>query len=139
MAPATWPPYILLPMMTIRTASRRLQRRFPLVQGRGAAVELEHPHASGRRLRLPIVDMSSAGVSFKVNLQETPVFEIGASLSQVVLVIGDCSIQGELVVMHFTPDMDSSATCGALFYPKTDSDLVKLKGVIAGMEAIDTA
>jgi hypothetical protein len=124
--------------MTTRTASRRRQRRFPLVQGRGAVVELEHPQQPGRRHTLPIVDMSSSGVSFKVELQEIPAFEIGASLPQVTLVLGGCSIQGELVVMHFTPDSNSSAVCGSLFYPMSDADLVKLKSVIAGMEAIDT-
>jgi hypothetical protein len=40
--------------------------------------------------------------------------------------------------MHVTADPDSRYVCGALFYPSTDTDLVKLKGVIAGMEAAGT-
>ena len=51
--------------------------------------------------------------------------------------IGECLIRGDLVVMHLTAESEARQICGALLYPATDTDLVKLKSVIAGMEAVE--
>ena len=37
------------------------------------------------------------------------------------------------MIMHVTPERSA---CGALLFPMTDHDLVKLKSIIAGIEAV---
>jgi hypothetical protein len=64
--------------------------------------------------------------------------ESGSTISGASVRIRECVIQGDLVVMHVTPRSDSRILCGALLYPATDHDLLKLKAVLAGMQAVQT-
>jgi hypothetical protein len=79
--------------------------------------------------------VSISGISFGLTESLTGL-DAGSQLSQVKLILGDCEIRGELLIMHVTPEPESGIVCGALFYPANDEELLKLKGVIAG---IDTA
>jgi hypothetical protein len=102
-------------------------------------LEFVYPTPNGKSFHSPVVNISASGLSFSLEAgPEMPQLEEGASVPDVVLSVGDCSIRGEILVMHVTADPDSRYVCGALFYPSTDTDLVKLKGVIAGMEAAGT-
>ncbi len=121
--------------MSAVTKSRRGQRRYPVALGKLARVEFAHPGPKGRCYDLEVTNISSSGVSFSVEeTDELTGLEEGTSLSGVVIRIGECMIRGEMVVMHLTGGTDSRRICGALFYPATDTDLVQLRGLIAGME-----
>ena len=125
--------------MSITTKNRRGQTRYPVYRDRVAHLDFVHPTPNGRSYHATVINISASGVSFSVDDDvEPPQLDEGASVPDVALSVGDCSIQGELLVMHVTTDPDSRYVCGALFYPSTDTDLVKLKGVIAGMEAAGT-
>jgi hypothetical protein len=122
--------------MPISTGSRRRQRRYVVRDQRVACVEFEHPSPNGRHYRLQVVNLSASGVSFSLE-GEAPELDAGTSLPHSVLRVGECMIRGDLVVMHLTSEL-AGLVCGALFYPETDTDLVKLKSVIAGMEAVES-
>ncbi len=123
--------------MTVRIASRRRQRRYNVPASHNACVEFVHPAPSGESLRLPITNVSASGVSFDVadhgGLHD---LEEGASLPRATVRFGSCMIRGDLVVMHVSDGDGDSRICGALIYPESDTDLVKLKSVIAGIEAV---
>jgi len=77
-------------------------------------------------------DVSNAGLSFSI--PELPFeFEVGDTLNSVRLHVGRCEMRGDLLVMHITPE---SGVCGALFYPDTDTDIIKLRSLISGIEAV---
>ena len=120
------------------TKTRRRQHRYPIQRGKLARVEFTHPSPNGRRYDLDVTNVSSSGVSFLFErADELASLEEGLSLPDVVIRVGACMIRGELLVMHVTCDAGSRPICGALFYPATDTDLVQLKAVIAGMEVAE--
>lgn len=125
-------------MATI-TKNRRRQTRHSVSPEDLARVEFDYPTPNGRRYRLPLVNISASGVSFMVDPgEELAKLDEGSGLPDAVIRLGDCAINGEMLVMHMTAAPDSGYVCGALFYPATDTDLVKLKSVIAGMEVAGT-
>jgi hypothetical protein len=104
-------------------------------------VEFQHPGPNGPAYRIPIVNLSSSGLSFQVDAAEQPELarlEPGASLNGARLRIGDCLIHGDLMVMHVSGGADARSVFGALLYPASDTDLLKLKSVIAGMEVVES-
>jgi hypothetical protein len=125
--------------MAVRTSTRRRQRRFALGSASAARVGFEYPSRNGRRYDLPLVNISKSGLSFALaGHDDLAGLDPGTIIPQAAVRIGECSIAGELVLMHLTPDPFSRATCGALFYPASDEDLIKLRSLIAGMEALAT-
>jgi hypothetical protein len=123
--------------MSTITASRRRQRRYPVPPSPTACVEFEYPSPNGAPFRLPITNLSAQGVSFSIGDHDVLAgLEAGTSLPNAAIRVGECRVQGDLVVMHLTPRADATTICGALLYPATDTDLVKLKSVLAGMEAV---
>ena len=121
--------------MPTSTTTRRKVHRHAVVLDEGAFVEFNHP-TSGGKCRLPLSDISHSGLSFHGESGEMPAVESGSTIEGASLRIRECIIQGDLVVMHVTPRPDSRIVCGALLYPATDNDLLKLKAVLAGMEAV---
>ena len=73
-----------------------------------------------------------AGFSFEWD-QASGELEVGSTVRDTTVQIGDCTMQGELLIMHTTDDGEDSVR-GALFYPATDADLVKLKSLLVGLE-----
>jgi hypothetical protein len=125
--------------MPTMTKNRRRHDRLTLAPDMEAHVEFDHPTPNGRSYRVPLVNISPSGVSFAIDAGDPLTgLEEGACLPEAVVRLGECAIRGELLVMHVTTDPDSRYVCGALFYPATDTDLVKLKSVIAGMEVAGT-
>jgi hypothetical protein len=123
--------------MAVRTATRRKQRRYSIERDRNAIVAFEYPCPSGRPYRLPLLNVSKAGLSFALDdRDELTTLDPGTRIEDVVVRIGDCEIDGEMVLMHLTPDDQSKALCGALFFPSSDDDLIKLRSLVAGMEAV---
>ena len=120
--------------MAPRTASRRRQIRYDVSRASSAVVEFAYPHPHGQPLSFSVIDIGVSGFRFAYS-DELPGLEIGASLSPVTIRIGDCRMRGELVVMHLTPVSDAVVHCGVLFYPSSDEELLKPKGVVAGLAA----
>ena len=120
--------------MTTTTGCRRKQRRRTTSGSGSAVVEINYPQPEGPRHQLALVDVSVSGLSF-VFEDELAGLEAGADLHDVLIRLGDCEIHGELVVMHVTPQGPDRSLCGALFYAAGDTDLLKWRSAIAGMEA----
>ena len=121
--------------MTTSTTCRRTQQRHTAVGTHSASIELSYPQPKGKRYLLELVDLSVSGLSF-VFEDELSGIEGGTSLSDVRIHLGDCEIQGDLVVMHVTERSATQWTCGALFYAASDTDLLKWRSAIAGIEAV---
>ena len=120
--------------MSRSTACRRRSRRHRLSLDSEATVQLELPH-SGTRVSLLLVDISVSGFSFQLSGGADDEIEIGATLSDVTLAVGNCTISGEMMVLHVSLS-ETGGVGGALFYPSTDADLVKLKSLVSGIEAV---
>lgn len=101
----------------------------PLVE---ACVEFRYPNPKGRRLSMPLLDLSVAGLSFAAD-SALPLIVRGARIENVVVLLGDIRIEGKLLVMHSTPGGPSGVVYGAVFYPATEEDQLRLNGVIAGL------
>ena len=121
--------------MSTRAACRRKTRRFPVDSGQNVWIEFEYPSHGGQSHRLPLVDISASGISFALT-NELPLLESGTSLSDVVIHVENSEMRGDLLILHVTPVPDSSTVCGALFYPSDDTELVKLKSVVSGIQAV---
>jgi hypothetical protein len=122
-------------LMTTTTACRRKARRHRL-SSTEASVEFDYPNPGGHPCRLPLVDVSISGLSF-AGTDELFGIEAGTDLSDVTIRVGSCEMRGDLLVMHATPEGVPDAVYGALFYPASDTDLVKMKSVLAGIEAVE--
>jgi hypothetical protein len=119
-----------------RTSCRRRHVRFRVPIDREATVEFQH---RGRGGKLPLYDIGGSGLSFLGLPCELPAVEEGTRIRAASIRIGDCTIGGELVIMHVTQRDDSRLLCGALFYPASDTDLRMLKSLIAGMQAASSS
>ncbi len=117
-----------------RICNRRRIRRYRVAGTRGANVEFRYPEPNGRSFVLPLIDLSIAGFSFSLE-EPIPGLEHGSSIETAVVRIDDCAIEGDLVVMYLDDGNEGEALCGALFYPEGETELVKLKCVVAGLEA----
>jgi hypothetical protein len=120
--------------MATSTKSRRRQERFAVNRTSEASVEFAH---AGRLRSMALHNLSASGVSFASEAAEDFAgLEIGLRLDRAVVRLGeDCTIRGDLVVMHIS-ETGVRQICGALFYPATDGDLVKLKSAVEGMHAV---
>jgi hypothetical protein len=118
--------------MAQKAPSTRRDPRFALPGGVGF-VEFECGGSDEGRLRADLVDVSVAGVTF--HLDAGPSIEKGAILSNVSAHLGDCVVEGELLVKHREPVGRSRLEVGCLFYPSSQLDEEKWSAVIAGLQA----
>jgi len=123
--------------MSTQTRCRRLVRRYTISEGAAATVEFTYPGPNGPRHALSLVDVSTSGLSFVAGRELAGVGS-GTTIPEVVVRFGGCEMRGEMLVMHVTPRTPEKRTIGALFYPAQDTDLVKWKSAVAGIEAVQT-
>ncbi len=116
--------------MTTKTACRRRQRRFRLSGSGAARLELVYPQPNGADHTLPLLDISPSGLSFALEGRIEGV-EAGMTLDGVKMCLSTCVISGDILVIHVT---EGRGVCGALFYPATDDDLLKLRSAVAALE-----
>jgi len=109
---------------------RRRHNRFPLRAEDRGAVEFRFPDARGQLCRMPLRDLSSAGLSMTL-VHELPGLEAGSCLEGATVFVGDRRVRGDLLAMHVTPEARPGAICGALFYPLEDRDILELRSVLA--------
>jgi len=120
--------------MSITTKDRRREHRHEVQQSLDAFVEFDHPN--GERERVPLLDLSIAGLAFWLPAWLADM-EAGTRFSDVVVHVGDGSIRGELLVLRVEPDPedDAGVSCGAYFYPDTAAELDKMTCLISGLKA----
>jgi c-di-GMP-binding flagellar brake protein YcgR len=120
--------------MSTTTKDRRREHRHEVQQSLDAFVEFDHPN--GERQRVPLLDLSVAGLAFWLPAWLAEV-EPGARFSDVEVHVGDGSIRGELLVLRVDPDSEADAgvSCGAYFYPDTAAELDKMTCLISGLKA----
>lgn len=123
--------------MATVSQTRRVARRYAVSKSYHARLEFDYPGPGGKHYDLALTDLSVSGLSFRCG-EELPGLDSGTTLSPVIIRLGKCDIHGDLLVMHVTSGPPSETTCGALFYPAQDADLLKLKSAIAGIEAVAT-
>jgi len=124
--------------MSQRTVSRRRQIRYDVSRSGLATVEFAFPRPGMPPQRFSLIDIGTSGIRFAFG-EELAGLEVGATIGDVTIHVGACDMRGELVIMHLTPVSGSIAHCGALFYPASDDELIKLKGVTAGLSAAEPA
>ncbi len=112
--------------MTTQVACRRRQRRYTFPENLVAVVEVAHEAFGGGRVAMPLRDISGAGVSFVLQ-RDMPGLEIGLSLDDVTVRLGEREIPGDLLVMHLTPDDREGAVCGGLLFPHSDEGILSLQ------------
>jgi len=118
--------------MAQKAPCTRRDPRIALPEGAGF-VEFEPGGSGDGRLRADLVEVSVAGVTFK--LDAGPSIEKGAILSNTSAHVGDCVVEGELLVKHSTPAGNSGLEVGCLFYPSSQLDEEKWSAVLAGLQA----
>ena len=57
-------------------------------------------------------------------------------LIDVIVRVGGCEIEGELLVSHVTRESDERILCGGRFYPATKSDQLQMTKTIVSLESI---
>lgn len=119
-------------MATI-TRNRRKQHRHRVAPNADVRLEFSYPSPHGKPVSLPVIDISASGFSFAM-LESLDDVESGCSIPDATLRLGNREVHGDLIVMHVT---EERGVCGALFYPATDEDLIRMKFVLAGIEAVE--
>jgi hypothetical protein len=115
------------------TVNTQRDRRFALLVSRDARVQFAYPANSELRRDQPLLDISVTGLSFGLE-HELPLLVRGAVIHGAVVRVGDCDMTGKLLVKHLTRSEDQFV-CGAVFYPASEMESVKLNGLIAGISA----
>lgn len=114
-------------------ASNRLESRWSVPRYQQAFIEFDHP--VGKRRRLTVLDVSPAGVCFALPFYGLAGIETSSTLAEVVVRVGACEIEGELVVSHVTRESDQRVLCGGRFYPATALDQLQLQRVLVGLQS----
>ena len=119
--------------MTVARRTKRSTPRFAIPESQGAVIELTDGPGTGPLRTFQIRDISISGISF-VLTDEFGEPESGTEYPQATLRFPRTEISGGILVMHTTLEDDGALVCGSLFYPASEEDLMKLKGVVAGFE-----
>lgn len=114
----------------------RLETRLAVPRAERAFVEFDYPQPTGKRRRLSLIDLSTAGICFALPFYGLSGIELSTHLLDVIVRIGGCEIEGELLVSHVTRESDERILCGGRFYPATESDRLQMTKAIASLESI---
>ncbi|RMG48694.1 MAG: hypothetical protein D6718_01235 [Acidobacteria bacterium] len=114
-------------------ACRRKHRRFRLPPGVSGRVRFLYPFLGPRPVDLPLRDISASGISFTFS-RPLPLLEPGDCLPEVTLVVGDLTIEGELLVMNLRTSARDDGVCGGLFFPADDEEIERYQRLVAWLE-----
>lgn len=112
---------------------KRLEDRYAVPRAERAFVEFDYPQPMGKRRRLSLLDLSSAGVCFALPFYGLSGIGLATNLIDVVIRVGSCEIEGEILVSHVTRESDERVLCGGRFYPATEHDRLHMMKAIAGL------
>ncbi len=120
---------------TTTEITNRLEARLAVPRAERAFVEFDYPQPTGKRRRLSLLDLSTAGLCFALPFYGLSGIELSTHLIDVIVRIGGCQIEGELLVSHVTRESDERILCGGRFYPATEIDRFQMNKAIAGLES----
>ena len=113
----------------------RLETRLAVPRAERAFVEFDYPQPTGKRRRLSLIDLSTAGLCFALPFYGLSGIELSTHLIDVVVRVGSCEIEGELLVSHVTRESDERILCGGRFYPATEIDQLQMMKAIVSLES----
>ena len=119
--------------MSVMTSCRRKKDRHILSEDLQARIEFAFPEPGGHSCEMALRDLSSGGLSFTL-AHDLPGLEVGDCLKRATLHVGDQTLEGDVLIMHITPELEPGAVCGALFYPARDIDIITLQRVVQAIE-----
>lgn len=119
--------------MSSSTPCRRHHNRLDVAGDDRFCIDFTFPGPGGVDCRMQLNDLSVGGMSFELT-RDLPGLEFGTQVENVRVHMGPRMVRGDFVVVHLTPSNGDLATCGVLFYPATDGDLLTLKDVLAGLQ-----
>lgn len=108
---------------------RRRHRRLTLPDDGNNFLEFTWPGRGGHHCRMPINDISPAGMSFILQ-HELPGLEVCGQIRRVTANVGERSFRVDMVVIHITSNPGRPTICGTLLYPLTDDDLGTLRTLL---------
>ena len=114
----------------------RQEERLAVPRPERGFVEFDFPQPFGKRRRLTLLDLSAAGLCFALPFYGFSKLTVSTHLADVIVSIGGCEIEGEMVVLHVTRESEERVICGGRFYPATEHDRLQLSKAIAGLESI---
>ena len=114
----------------------RLEARLAVPRSERAFVEFDYPQPQGKRRRLLLLDLSSAGLCFALPFYGLHGVSNATNLTDVIVRVGGCAIEGEIVVSHVTRESEARVLCGGRFYPSTEQDRLQMLKVMASLESI---
>ena len=120
----------------VTKSSNRMEDRHLIPRAERAYVEFDYPQPTGKRRRLSLLDMSSAGICFALPFYGLSGIDLTTHLIDVLVRIGGCEISGELQVSHVTRESDERILCGGRFYPASKNDYLQMTKAIASLESL---
>lgn len=124
--------------IAVPVKNRRRQQRHKPRPGSEATLAFRFPDRESPVYAAEIRDVSVSGLSIVVG-RPFPAVEIGDVLREAIATLCGRTIRGEFLVMHVTPKIENGATCGGLFYPETDADILAMRDSCRELEAAVTA
>ena len=120
-------------MEELATIKRR-DMRYTLRKDRAFA-EFDDPADGVTRWYGHLNTLSAAGIAILIDAGFDT--EEGTILRGVVLRVGDCRLEGSIMVKNIRPVDDVTSLIGGLFYPGTEAESHSLMALIAGMDSVD--
>jgi len=96
-------------------------------------VDFPGPLSDTEDASAPMTHISVAGLAFQTAV--LPGLEAGSIVEGVTVRVGDCRIEGDIVVQYVDPTKTPGAEIGCVFHPAGDGNADRLMALIAGIEA----
>jgi hypothetical protein len=112
-------------------ASEKSSERFWIWQAGEATVEFTYP--DGCSWCCDLLNISESGVCFGL-IEEQPALDSGLRIDGAIIYVEGIEVDGALVIVHTTGELDSGTICGAEFIPATKADERNLKKVISQLK-----
>ena len=123
--------------ITATHATHRNEDRIAVPLTERAFVEFDYPQPTGKRRRLSLLDMSSAGLCFALPFYGLSGIDLSTHILDVLVRIGGCEIEGELLVSHVTRESEERILCGGRFHPATGADRLQMTKALASLESLN--
>lgn len=113
------------------SAREKPSERFWIWQAGEATVEFTYP--DGCSWCCDLLNISESGVCFGL-IEEQPALDSGLRIEGAILYVEGTEVEGALVIVHTTGELESGSICGAEFLPAAKADERKLKKVISQLK-----
>jgi len=120
-------------MTAMTVQSTRRDPRYELRSG-SSFVEFSDPELAREHGPAELVRISIAGLAFR--MQREPNLAVGTVIRGVTIRVGECHIEGELVVRSIDVSNEQMTEVGCLFYPRGRGMPERLMALISGIEAV---